>query len=182
MMNVRLGYSGANVTTGELVGSDLAEQMMATAAEYGRPIPNASKHTQLADANKTLQNVVRIDLDRRFGEFVNQATAEIEDRVSIRQRSLIRHFEKKIATLKEQQENLNNQALTAEAIGDARKARNLKNLATAQEARIGKLRLTWRLREDEIEAQRLIAPEESEVACVFLLIEESNSIDKENTS
>lgn len=178
MMNARLGYSGANAITGELLGADLAEQMMVTAAEHGRPIPNAPNLTQLADANNTLQNVIRIDLDRRFGEFMDQATAEIEDRVSIRKRSLIRHFDKKITTLKEQQENLSNRALAAELIGDARKATNLKNLATAQEARIEKLRQTWRLREHEIEAQRSVTPEESEVACVFLLIEGPNSAKK----
>ena len=171
MANVRIAYAGADAATGEPVGADLAERMMAAAAEQGRPILNAAMHSGLDDASMTLRDVVQPELDRRFGEFMDQATAEIEDRVAIRQRSLVRHFEKKISTLREQQLNLNERALIAEAVGEARRATNLKNLAAAQEARIEKLSRTWRLRETEIEAQRSITPEESDVGCLFLQVD-----------
>ena len=85
-----------------------------------------------------------------------QARAEIEDRIDIRRRSLVRHFENKIAGLGEQQRNLIEQASINAISGDARKATNLKNLAAAQGVRIEKLRRTLRLRENEIEAQRVI--------------------------
>ncbi len=170
-MDARLGFSGANVATGELMEADIAEQMMMNAAEYGRPIPNASQHPQLAHANDTLKSIVRNDLNRRFGEFMNQVTAEVEDRVSIRERSLSQHFEKKLMMLKEDEENLIQQAETAESRGDSRKATNLKNLASAREAKMRKLDLTWRLRKNEIEAQRAATPEEFEVACLLLLVE-----------
>ena len=171
MANVRIGYVGANVATGELIGADLAERMMASAAEQGRPILNAAMHGGLADASTTLRDVVQPELDQRFAEFMDQATAEIEDRVAIRHRSLVRHFENKIATLRDHQRKLNEQASSAEITGNARRATNLKNLAGAQEVRIEKLRHAWQLRENEIEAQRAITPEESDVGCLFLLVD-----------
>ncbi len=150
---------------------------MAATAEHGRPTLNAAMHSGLADASRALRDIVQPELDRRFGEFIGQATAEIEDRAAIRQRSLVRHFKKKIATLREQQKNLNEQASRAEGIDDTRRATNLKNLAAAQEARIEKLRRTWRLRETEIEAQRLITPEESDVGCLFLQVDGPNPME-----
>ena len=69
--------------------------MMSAAAEQGRPILNAAMHGGLADASRTLRDMVQPELDRRFDEFVAQVKAEIEDRVAIRQRSLVRHFENK---------------------------------------------------------------------------------------
>ncbi len=170
--NVKIGYAGADARTGELIGADLAECLMATAAEHGGPVLNAAMNDGLTDASRTLKEVVEPDLDRRFGEFVEQANAESEDRFAIRHRSLVRHFENKIKALKEQKDKLSGQALYAESIDDTRRATNLKNLAAAQEAKIEKLRQTWRLRENEMEAQRGMMPEESDIGCVFLQVEE----------
>ena len=63
-------------------------------------------HATLNDATRVLKEVVQLELDRRFGEIVSQAEAEIEDRIAIRHRSLIRHFENKIATLSEHKTKL----------------------------------------------------------------------------
>ena len=171
MANVRIGYAGANAITGEPIGADLAEQMMAAAAELGHPILNPSMHTELQDATKTLKDVVQLELDRRFDEFVDQARAEIEDRVAIRHRSLVRHFQSKIATLEEQRRNLTERASFAEINGNTRRATNLKNLADAQRVRIEKLRRIWQVRDNEIEGQRSITPEWSDVACLFLQVD-----------
>jgi len=172
MANVRIGYAGAAVETGEPIGADLAEQMMVAAAAQGRPIPNAAMHGGLTDASRIFRKVVQPELDRRFGEFVAQANAEIEDRIAIRHRSLLRHFENKIATLREQQRRLNERASFAASAGNARKAANLRNLASAQEARIEKLRRIRQLRENEIEAQRTVTPEESDIGSLFLQVSE----------
>ena len=178
MANVRIGYAGADAASGESIGADLAERMMASAAEQGRPMPNVAMHGALDDANKTLRDVVRPELDRRFDEFVAQARAEIEDRVAIRHRSLVRHFENKITSLREQQNNLLVEASFCEILddfdevpGNSRRATNLKNLAAAQGARIEKLQRTRQLRENEIEAQRTMTPEESDVGCLFLQVD-----------
>ena len=171
MANVRIGYAGADVTTGQPIGADLAERMMVAAAEQGRPVLNAAMHGGLADASRTLRDVVQPELDRRFGEFVAQAKAEIEDRVAIRHRSLVRHFENKIRNLLEKQRKLNEHASLANLTGDARKASNLRNLAAAQAAMIEQLRRIRELRENEIQAQRAITPEESDVGCLFLQVD-----------
>ena len=57
MTSVRIGYAGTNAATGEPIGADTAERMMAAAAEHGRPIPNAANHDGLAEASKTLTQV-----------------------------------------------------------------------------------------------------------------------------
>ena len=171
MANARIGYAGVDAATGKPVGSDLAERMMAAAAEYGRPILNAAMHVGLADASQTFREVVQPELDRQFGEFVAQATAEIEDRAAIRHRSLVRHFERKIELLKSQQQKLNLDASFAEAFGNTRRATNLKNLAVAQGARIEKLRQIWQLRENELNEQRAITPEEYDISGLLLQVD-----------
>ena len=171
MANVQIGYAGANVATGALIEADLAEQMMVSAAEQGHPLPNAAMHGALLDAILIFQEVVQPELDRRFGEFVARASAEIGDRIAIRHRALVRHFESKIDTLQEHKRTLEARAAISEVSGEARRATNLTNLAAAQEVRIDRLRRTWRLREHEIEAQRELTPEESDVGCLFLQVE-----------
>ncbi len=172
MASVRIGYAGAEVATGKPITSELAEQMMAATAEKGRSILNAAMHNGAAAASETFLGTVQRELDRRFDEFVDQTTAEIEDRAAIRQRSLVRHFKRKIAALRENQEKLEEQAQLAKINGDVRRATNLKNLGAAQEVKIGNLRRIWKLRENEIEEQRAIIPEESDVGCLFLEVEE----------
>ena len=152
-------------------GNDLAEQMMTITAGQGQPLVNASNHSGVADAAATFRDVVQAELDQRFGDFVNQATAEIEDRVAVRHRALVRHFRSKLAALREHQKNLETQADIARLLDDSRRARNLTNLVTAQGVKIEKLERTWQLRESEIEAQRAMAPEESDICCLFLQVD-----------
>ncbi len=172
MANVRIGYAGAYARTGKLIGADLAEWMMAAAAEHGHPILNAAMHSGLADASTILQDVVQPELDRRFGEFVTQAEAEIADRIAIRHRSLVRHFENKIATIQEQKGSLSERLKSPEIIRDTRKATNMKNLVAAHGVRIEKLRRAQKLRESELEGQREITPTGSDVGCLFLQVDE----------
>ncbi len=170
MANVRIGYAGADVATGNPIAAALAETMIGAAAENGRPMGNAGMHDRLADASALLQEVVHPALDRQFGEFFRLAQAELEDRAEIRLRSLSRHFEKKLTNLQEQQRRILFQRQIAEAAGETRRATSLKNLASAQGTRIEKLRRVFALREKELEAQRDMTPEESDVCCVFLQI------------
>ena len=173
--NVRIGYAGATVTTREPIGANLAERMMAVAAEQGRPILNASNHSKLTEACKTLQDIVIPELDRKFEEFVTQAKVETEDRVSIQQRSLTLHFEKKIQSIQELEQKLKNRASWYEELGDQKRATNLKSLVAAQVGKIQKLENAWRLREIRTEAQREITPEESDIVCLFLQVVRSLS-------
>ena len=174
LANVQVGYAGAKVASRKRIGEDLAEQMMSAAAEVGRPLANASNLDGLAEAAATFRDVVRPELDQRFGDFVSQAEAEIEDRVTIRLRALDRHFRNKLATLEKHQENLRSQALDQNFVdslfGESRRARNLKNLADAQGARIDKLKRIWDRRQKEITDQRKIVPEESDLCCLLLQV------------
>ncbi len=171
MAKALIGYAGADVATGELMRAELAEQVMVGAAEHARPMLNAAMHPRLEDACRALRNVVQPALDRRYGEFLKQAEAEIEDRISIRRRSLFRHFENRIDMLREQQRNLREKAAEAEDKGDNRRAANLKNLSAAQGERIEKLRQARDLRESEMNEQRAMIPEESDIGCLFLQVD-----------
>ena len=172
MQNVRVGYAGANVATGELIRAGLAEDLFAAVAEHGRPFPNAAEDDRLIAANTVLSDAVESDLDRRFEEFVTQSKAEIEDRVAIKMRALVRHFETKIADYTERKKKVEMLAATHEAAGDARRARKLMNLVAGHEGSIKKFRRALRLRTTEIEAQRTVMPEWSEVGCLFLQVGE----------
>ena len=168
MDNVQIAYAGAFVPSGELLDADLAERVVAVAATRGRPVLNAAANDQFTDASEILQRIVAPELDRQFGDFVARMTAEVEDRLAIRQRSVVRHFENKLAALQRQQEQLNEKAVTAAVLNDSRRATNLRNLVSAHESKIKRLRHAWRFRENEIEAQRKITPQESDVGCLFL--------------
>ena len=171
MANVQIGYTGANIATGKLIESDLAEQLMVSAAEKGHPIPNVAMHRSLPDALLVFQDLVQPELDRRFGAFVARARAETVDRIALRHRALVRHFETKIETLREHKAALEAQAEITEVIGDSRRARNLRNLALAREGTIERLRRTQQLRASEMEAQREITQEAYDVGCLLLQIE-----------
>lgn len=171
LTNVRIGYAGACAGTGALMHSDLVEQLVGITAHQGRPMLNAGMHKELDVVAATLQEVVYPELDRRFSQFIDEATAEIKDRATIRSQALTRHFEDRIALLKEQGRRMNEQAFQAGRGGDERRAVNLRNLAKARVAMGEKLRRTWELREMELEAQSSTIPEESDVVGVFLQVE-----------
>ena len=168
LSNVRVGYAGACARTGKLLRPDFAERLVAAAADQGRAMLNASMHEDLDVVAATLQDLVYPELDRRFSEFIDQTTAEIKDRVTIRSKALTRHFEGKIAALNEHQMRLDAQASQAKRNGDDRRATNLKNLAKAQGARVQKMQRTWKLRMAELEGQSSTTPEESDVMGMFL--------------
>ena len=171
MANVQIGYTGANVATGALIEADLAEQMTVSAAEQGHPIPNVAMHGSLPDALLVFQDLVQPEIDRRFGAFVARARAETLDRIALRHRALVRHFDTKTETLREHKAALEAQADVAEIFGEARRARNLRNLALAREGTIERLRRTQQLRASEMEAQREITQEASDVGCLLLQVE-----------
>ena len=157
--------------TRELIDADLAEQLMASAAERGQSIPNAGMHASLPDALLVFQNVVQPELDARFEAFVTRSQAETHDRIAVRRRALVRHFETKIETLRDNKIALNERAFLAEHSGETRRARNLRNLVLAREVTIERLSRTRQLRESEMEAQREMTPVASDVGCVLLQVE-----------
>jgi hypothetical protein len=85
-------------------------------------------------------------LDRRFDEFLQQITAEIEDRAAIRRRAVERHRDSKTATLLSQQERNRSRAEAYELTGDRRRARQLISVNVAIEGKLRKLREACELR------------------------------------
>ena len=164
----QIGYAGANVEKRELIEADLAEQLMASAAEQGHPIPNAALHPSLPNALVVLRDLVQPDLDDRFGAFVARARAETLDRFALRHRALKGHFKTKIGTLRENKAALEAQAHVAEIMGNTRRARNLRNLALARASTIERLSRTQQLRASEMKAQTEISQEASDVGCLLL--------------
>ena len=171
MGSIQIGYAGANAATGELLEAELVEHLMVSAAERGHPIPNAAMHASLPDALLVYQDLVQPELDRRFGAFVARAQAETLDRITLRHRALVRHFESKIETLRQHKDALQTQADVAELLGDTRRARNLRNLALARGGTIERLSRTQQMRTSEMEAQRDITQEASDVGCLLLQVE-----------
>ncbi|MCY4357214.1 MAG: SNF2-related protein [Gammaproteobacteria bacterium] len=168
---VQIGYTGAEVTTGKLIEADQAEKMMVGAAEQGLSFLNPGMDHRLAVASNILTTVIEAELNQQFETFIADAKADIEDRFSIRYRSLSRHFEKKIASLREQKRKLEDKTDLARRNGDLNRATKLNNLIKANEARVAKMLRTNQLRENEIKSQRKITPEFSDIGCVFLQLE-----------
>jgi superfamily II DNA or RNA helicase len=168
----RLAYAGACLNAGNLLSSDVAEALVVAAAEHGRVLYNVGADGRVADAATLLSNVVFPELDRRFGEFIEQITAEIEDRTSIRRRAVERHRDTKTTSLVAQQERNRSRAEALEFAGDQRRARQLVSLNVAIEGKLRKLREACELRLKEIEAQRELMPEEVEVASLFIEVTE----------
>lgn len=166
----RLAYAGAELDTGTLLSQELAESLAVAAAENGRLLYNISADSRIPGAAALLRDTVLPELDRRFDEFVQQITAEIEDRAAIRRRAVERHLESKTATFLSQQQRNSSRAEALELSGDQRKARQLVSLNVAIEGKLRKLRQACELRLKEIDSQCEIVPETEEIASLFVEI------------
>ncbi|WP_316171405.1 MULTISPECIES: helicase-related protein [unclassified Bradyrhizobium] len=164
----RLAYAGAELVTGKLLSWDLAEALALAAAEHGRPLYNFGADARLPRAAALLGDTVHPALDRRFDEFVQQITAEIEDRTAIRRHAVERHRDSKTANLLSQQERNKSRAAEFDLVGDQRKAKQLLSVNVAIEGKLRKLREACALRLAEIDRQREIIPEAEEVAAVLV--------------
>ena len=165
--NARIGYVGANVETGELISADDSEQIAAAAAYSNLSVFNASIHPSFVKAAEVLVDAVIPEIDSKFEEYVEQVSTESEDRMNIRRRALVSHFNKKLERLQGARSQLVRQVLLAETTSDDTRVRNLRNLVLAQEANISRLKKTLSSREYEIEQQKQTTPEATEV-CLLL--------------
>jgi superfamily II DNA or RNA helicase len=167
---IRLAYAGAELGSGSLLAPDFAEAIAVASAEHGRLLYNLRADERLPKAVPLLRDTVLPTLDRRFDEFVQQITAEIEDRATIRRRAVERHRDTKTANLLAQQERNKSRAKEFEFAGDQRRARQLMSLNVAIEGKLRKLRQACELRLKEIDRQCEIIPEAEEVASLFVQV------------
>jgi SNF2 family DNA or RNA helicase len=166
----RLAYAGAELKSDSLLAPDLAEAMAIAAAEHGRLLYNLGADDRLPKASAVLRDAVLPALDRRFDDFVQQITAELQDRSTIRRRAVERHRDTKTASLLSQQERNKSRAEYSELAGDQRRARQLLSLNVAIEGKIRKLREACELRLKEIDRQCEVIPEAEEVASLFVQV------------
>lgn len=164
----RLAYAVADLKTGRLLAPDVAEALATASADVGRLLYNIGTDDRLTKTADLLSEVVLPELDRRFDEFVEQITAEVEDRTSIQRRAVERHRDTKTANLEEQQERNRSRAELAELAGDQRRARQLVSVNVAIEGKLRKLRDACERRLQEIEAQREVIPEMEDLASLFI--------------
>lgn len=172
--NSRIGYLGANVETGELISSHDSEHIANAAACSHLNVFNAASHHLFTRAAKILEDSVIPELDRKFEEYVEQMSTEMEDRMNIRNRALVSHFNRKLDSLQSAKHQLVQRVRLAERTNDHSRTRNLSNLVLAQDAKINRMRKTLRSRQYEIEQQRLTTPEATDVC--LLLAEVSSAV------
>jgi superfamily II DNA or RNA helicase len=166
----RIAFAGASLTTGESLSGDFAESLVGAAAERGVPLPNMGNDDRLPVVTRLLNDVVLPDLNSRFGDFIAQVRAQVEDRSTLRRRALERHRDAKAAKLADVRDGHLVQAERLRRGADERGARRHTSLATATDAKIRKLLESCDRRLKEIEAEREPLPEESEVTALFLEI------------
>ena len=165
----RIAYVGALLDKSKLISPEDAEAMTGTAAEYGYLLPNFAHDERLPAAVTLLQKFILPELDRLFKEFVERTMADIEDRATIRKQALLRHYDTKKANLNDQKAKFLDEAERCKISDNERRSQQLTALASATDGRLRRLSENVKVRLRQIEEQRQITPEWSDVA--YLLIE-----------
>jgi len=169
---VRLAYAGAEIFEGSSIGPDQCEALVAAVAQFGRVMPNAANDPRLLSASDALNGVVLPNLDSTFSKFVNQMKAEVEDRATIRLRALDRHMMARTKVLEHKRFGLVDREGNLRSTGQHRDADRIANLVKATDVQLQKLRTACDLRMREIGAERIVQPEEQELACLFVEVKD----------
>jgi hypothetical protein len=164
----KMAHAGADMETGRLISSELAETITGKVASFGRNLINLANDKRLPRAAETLSHVIYPHLDRMFADYVERANANVEDRAEIRVRALARHREGKLSNLREQRQNFLLRASNSNALGEERAAQRFRALASGTETRMNNLTSAIDVRLRQIDQQRDTIPELTEVACLFV--------------
>lgn len=146
----RLGYAAHCQTRAQLLSSDEAERLAHAIAAEGRPIPNAGARIDLVSAASMLEEVVSVELMKRFESSLNQYEAELQDRTLLQLRSLDRHRQT-------QSEKLDIQIQRNRNLGQ-------EGILKANEGRLRALHARCDQKQAEIETRRSITPMFSELS------------------
>lgn len=164
----RLAYAGADVGNSNILPADVAEGLVSAVAQHGRLLPNAQTGENNLAATDFLKQTVFPDLDRRFGSFVDEIRAEIDDRAAIRRRAVERHQESKGSALRAQIRQHTDRSELEELLGNARAAQRFSALASASEKKLAALIDRCKQRLSEIQAIGVLIPEEVEIAALLV--------------
>lgn len=173
--SAKLAYAGINCSSGAPLTTEQSEALALAVAEHGAPIPNAREDERLPLAAEMLQRDVLLELKTRFDDFVGQAIAQVEDRTSIRRQALKRHRDEKIGKLQLEIERREETARNQRRRGDETRSRKSSSLVEATRSKMRKFIDSCDLRLREIEAERDIIPELSDIAVVFTEVREQGT-------
>lgn len=165
----RLAYAGARHDTGERIEPELAEALGAAAAQHGTALSNLQSDDRLPSFFDLATSVVEPELDGRYGDYTGEIEVDIEDRLAVRLRALEAHLESKRQGLERRISLYRDRAAAARARGDDRTARRSERLIPAEQGKLRKLEQSCARRRDELEVQRHLTPEETDLA--ILLVE-----------
>lgn len=164
----RLAYAGARLGSDELIGEDLAEALTTAAALHGRVLANLRADPRLDSLEELIEGTLNPELDRRFHSYTSEISADIEDRLTVRLRALNAHLQGKQQGLRQRIALFRGRARSERANGNEKKARRNESLIAATEGQLRKLERRCEQRRAGIESQRILTPEESDLAAAFV--------------
>jgi superfamily II DNA or RNA helicase len=167
----RLSYAGAAVADARPIEPELAEELVLLAASTGKPIPNARNSVDLSQAEQAAALTIE-ELARRFDDFIADARAEVGDRTRIQVNAIERHRRTKTDLIKVEIEKRNANIEWATRAGDRQRASRLENLAKGTIGKLERLNASCDERLSDIKTRAQRIPEESDVACVYVRIED----------
>lgn len=171
----RLAYAGLRCEDGKLISPDLAEALVLSASDHGKSLANLRGDDRIGWVAEQFEDHVNSDLRFRFDEFYHQALAQIEDRAAIRQQALIRHRNDKLSRLSAEIERREERAREYRRKGEETKSRQASSLVEATRKKAIKLQEVTEHRLKQIELERNVLPELSDVAALFLEVRPSIS-------
>lgn len=168
----RLAYAGASLQPARTLTPEEAEALVLAASEFGTAIPNVREDERLFAAADLLRDAVFVDLDSRFEDFSNQVGAQIEDRATIRRQALERHRQEKIRKLQDEISKRLDSAQNYRRRGDETRSRQAQSMAEVTKGKLRKLNEICEQRIKEIDSQRDVMPEWSDISALFVEVVE----------
>ena len=166
--STHIAYAGAALESQKMLSSDIAQRLVAAAAQYGHVLANFVHDERLGQAVELVRQHVAPALDRGYEDFLRRTSARVDDRCTVRVRALRRHREVKSESLARQRDSLRAGSARETEMGEVRRSSRLAALALATEARLRKLNERVEARLREIEEERSFVPEWADVGCVVV--------------
>jgi superfamily II DNA or RNA helicase len=154
----RLGFAGLNSDTSEILASDEAEALAIRASMEGKYWPEASVDVDLGEVARMCDEMLfQGELGRGFDLFVNERSAENDDRADVQLRTLERHRQQWLET--------------RQRVIAGHRAAGRDGLARAVEAQVRSFEDKCVRRRVEIERARQLEPSTEDIAVVLVRLE-----------
>lgn len=154
----RLGFAGINAETGEVLAADEAEALAIRASTEGKYWSEASMEADLGElAFQCDERLFQEELGLGFDQFVQERSAENDDRADVQLRTLERHREQWLEI--------------RQRVIAGHKAAGRDSLARATEAQVRSFEDRCTRRREEIERARHLEPSTEDIAVVLVRVE-----------